>query len=81
MREYSFQSVPLVLQKVMKTKALGFDYLLTKFVPGLRKLGVKDDKIRLLLEENPQRVLTFDNAAEKKITGWNFDWDNLFHPC
>jgi phosphotriesterase-related protein len=68
------------IAKGHETKALGFDYLLTKFVPSLRKLGVKDEKIRQLLEENPQRVLAFDNAAEKRITGWNYDWDNLFHP-
>jgi phosphotriesterase-related protein len=63
-----------------EAKDLGFDHLLTKFVPSLRKLGVTDEQIRLLLEENPQRVLTLDTSAEQKITGWNFDWDNLFHP-
>ncbi|MFJ7746640.1 phosphotriesterase [Peribacillus sp. NPDC097295] len=41
-----------------ETKDLGYDYLLTKFVPILRKAGITDEQIRILLEENPQRVLT-----------------------
>ncbi|MED3690626.1 phosphotriesterase [Peribacillus butanolivorans] len=44
-------------------KELGFDYLLTKFVPTLRRVGVTDEQIRILLEENPQRVFTVDASA------------------
>ena len=46
----------------------------------MRKAGVTDEQIRILLEENPQRVLTVDSSAEQKITGWNFDWENLYQP-
>ncbi len=63
-----------------EAKDLGFDYLLSKFVPMLRKAGVTEEQIRLLLEENPQRVLTVDASAEQKVTGWNFDWDKLYQP-
>ncbi len=63
-----------------ETKELGFDYLLTKFVPMLQEAGVTREQIRLLLEENPGRVLTVDASAEQKITGWNFDWDKLYQP-
>ncbi|EKN66613.1 aryldialkylphosphatase [Neobacillus bataviensis LMG 21833] len=51
-----------------EAKDLGFDYLLTKFVPILRKAGVTDEQVRVLLEENPQRVLTAQllAAAEKE---------------
>lgn len=59
-------------------KELAFDYLLSTFVPTLRKVGVTDEQIRLLLEVNPQRVLTVDTTAEQKVTGWHFDWENLF---
>lgn len=48
------------------TKELGFDYLLTKFVPILRKAGVNEEQIRILLEENPQRVFTADAAVPTK---------------
>lgn len=41
-----------------EAKELRYDYLLTKFVPILRNAGVTDEQIRILLEENPQRVLT-----------------------
>ena len=48
-------------------KDLGFDYLLTKFVPILRHAGVTDEQIRILLEENPQRVLAANvSVAAKK---------------
>ena len=62
-----------------ESKNIGFDYLFTTFVPMLRKAGVTDKQIRQLLEENPQRVLTVDPSAEQKVTGWNYDWDNLYH--
>ncbi len=58
---------------------IGFDYLLTKFVPMLRNAGITDEQIRILLEENPQRVLTVDPAAKEKVIGWNYDWDKLYH--
>lgn len=63
-----------------ETKELGFDYLLTKFVPMLQDAGLTKEQIRLLLEENPGRVLTVDAAAEQKVIGWNFDWDKLYQP-
>ena len=66
--------------KGYEAKDLGFDYLLSKFVPIMRKAGGTDEQIRILLEENPQRVLTIDSSAEQKITGWNFDWENLYQP-
>ncbi|MCQ6279309.1 phosphotriesterase [Bacillus sp. EB600] len=66
--------------KGYEAKNPGFDYLLTKFVPILRKVGATDEQIRILLEENPQRVLTLELNAKKKIIGWNYDWDNLFSP-
>ena len=53
-----------------EAKDLGFDYLLATFVPMLRKAGVTDEQIRILLEENPQRVLTVDASAEQKFS-WN----------
>jgi phosphotriesterase-related protein len=43
-----------------EAKDLNFDYLLEKFVPILRQIGVTDEQIRILLEENPQRVLAVD---------------------
>jgi phosphotriesterase-related protein len=54
--------------KGYQAKELGFDYLLTKFVPTLRKAGLTEQQIRTLLEENPKRVLTIDarNTEEKK---------------
>jgi len=61
-------------------KEMSFDYLLSTFVPILRKEGATDEQIRLLLEVNPQRVLTVDANAEQKVTGWHFDWENLFQP-
>jgi phosphotriesterase-related protein len=51
-----------------EAKDISYDYLLTTFVPLLRKAGVTDEQVRGLLEENPKRVLTFDTsaAAEKE---------------
>jgi len=63
-----------------EAKNIGFDYLLTSFVPILRNAGVTAEQIRLLLKENPQRVLTVDATAEQKVSGWNYDWDNLYQP-
>ncbi|MEH7238599.1 phosphotriesterase [Bacillus sp. JJ1562] len=39
-------------------KELAYEYLLSTFLPILRKAGATDEQIRILLEENPQRVLT-----------------------
>ncbi|HWL13251.1 MAG TPA: phosphotriesterase [Ureibacillus sp.] len=61
-------------------KEIGFDYLFTSFLPVLRKAGVTDEQIHTLLQDNPQRVLTVDASAELKVTGWHYDWDNLYHP-
>lgn len=51
-----------------EAKDISYDYLLTTFVPMLRKAGVTDEQVRTLLEDNPQRVLTFGTsaAAEKE---------------
>lgn len=43
-------------------KDLSYDYLLTTFIPLLRKAGVTDEQVRTLLEDNPQRVLTFGTS-------------------
>ncbi|MCY3774625.1 MAG: phosphotriesterase-related protein [Candidatus Aminicenantes bacterium] len=37
----------------------GFDYLLTTFVPLLREEGLTDEQIRVILVDNPIRVLDF----------------------
>ena len=37
----------------------GFDYLLTTFVPLLREEGLSDEEIRIILVDNPIRVLDF----------------------
>ncbi len=37
----------------------GFDYLLTTFVPLLREEGLTDEQIRIILVDNPIRVLDF----------------------
>ena len=42
----------------MQAKDISYDYLLTTFVPMLKKAGVTDEQVRILLEVNPQRVLT-----------------------
>jgi phosphotriesterase-related protein len=35
----------------------GFDYLLTSFVPALRRAGLSEDEVRTIVETNPQRML------------------------
>ena len=63
----------------MKQKILDIDYLLATFVPLLRKAGATDEQVRILLEENPQRVLTVDASAEQKISEYSAtNWRNLF---
>lgn len=42
-------------------KDIGFDYVLTHFVPLLRKAGLTEEEITILLEKNPQRILTVAN--------------------
>jgi phosphotriesterase-related protein len=39
---------------------MGYSFVLEQFVPHLLKKGVTQAQIRTLVEENPQRVLTFD---------------------
>ncbi|QCR32110.1 phosphotriesterase [Lysinibacillus sp. SGAir0095] len=63
-----------------EAKNIGFDYMFTTFVPMLRKAGVTEEQIRQLLELNPQKVLTVDADVEQKISGWNYDWNHLYHP-
>jgi phosphotriesterase-related protein len=57
--------------KGYEAKDISYDYLLTKFVPLLKKAGVTDEQVCVLLEENPQRVLTVNAtvAAEKESVG------------
>lgn len=54
-----------------EAKDISYDYLLKTFVPLLRKAGVTDEQVRVLLEENPQRVLTVYTSAavEKESVG------------
>jgi phosphotriesterase-related protein len=54
-----------------EAKDISYDYLLTTFVPMLKKAGVTDEQVRILLEENPQRVLTGHTsvALEKESVG------------
>ena len=69
----------VAVAKGHEAKDLGFDYLLATFVPLLRKAGATDEQIRILLEENPQRVLTVDASAEQKISEYSAtNWRNLF---
>ncbi len=71
----------VAVAKGHQAKDLGFDYLLGTFVPLLRKAGATEEQIRILLEENPQRVLTVDASAEQKITEYSVtNWRNLFQP-
>ncbi|WP_212391435.1 phosphotriesterase family protein [Sporosarcina beigongshangi] len=64
-----------------EAKDLAFDYVLSTFIPLLRKAGVTDEQVRTLLEENPQRVLTVDTSAELKIREFSpTAWKELFSP-
>jgi len=64
-----------------ESKDLSYDYLLSTFVPLLRKAGVTDEQVRTILEENPQRVLTVDVSAELKIKEFSpTAWKELFSP-
>lgn len=57
--------------KGYEAKDISYDYLLTTFIPLLKKAGVTDEQVRVLLGENPQRVLTVNTsvAAEKESVG------------
>lgn len=62
-------------------KDLAFDYLLSIFVPLLKKAGVSDVQIATLIEENPQRVLTVEAAAALKIKEYSpAGWKQWFSP-
>ena len=62
-----------------EAKDLAYDYLLSTFVPLLRKAGVTEKQIHTLLEENPQRVLTVDGSAELEIKEFSpIAWKELF---
>jgi phosphotriesterase-related protein len=49
-------------------KDIGYDYLLTTFVPMLKQAGLTDEQVRTLVEDNPQRILTVVTSvkAEKE---------------
>ena len=63
MTAYFLSTSAVGVAKGHEAKDLAFDYLLSTFVPLLRKAGVTDEQVRTLLEENPQRVLTVDASA------------------
>ena len=42
---------------------MGYSFVLEQFVPHLLKKGVTQAQIRTLVEENPQRILTFDEPG------------------
>jgi phosphotriesterase-related protein len=50
---------------------IGFDHVLGSFVPLLRQVGGTEEHIRILLENNPQRLLAFVQAGvmETKVQG------------
>jgi phosphotriesterase-related protein len=52
-------------------KDISYDYLLKTFIPLLKKAGLTDEQVRVLLEENPQRLLTVNTsvAVEKESVG------------
>jgi phosphotriesterase-related protein len=52
-------------------KDISYDYLLSTFVPMLRKADLTDEQVRILLEDNPQRVLTVKASVvtEKESVG------------
>ncbi len=47
-------------------KDVSYDYLLSTFLPILRNAGVTEEQIRILVEENPQRVLTVHAPANRE---------------
>ncbi|MEH7177599.1 phosphotriesterase family protein [Neobacillus vireti] len=51
-----------------EAKEIGYDYLLNTFVPMLKRSGVTEEQVTVLLEVNPQRVLTVGTSvlAEKE---------------
>ncbi|RHW32366.1 phosphotriesterase [Lysinibacillus yapensis] len=49
--------------KGYKANGVGFDYLLSTFVPLLRAAGLNEEQVHSLLAKNPLRVLTVDKVA------------------
>jgi phosphotriesterase-related protein len=49
-----------------QAKDIGYDYLLTTFVPLLKKAGLTHEQVRTLLEKNPQRVLSINTSVAKE---------------
>ncbi len=45
--------------KTYNESAIGLDYILTTFLPILRKAGITDSQIRKLMVENPKRILSW----------------------
>ncbi|WP_249871687.1 phosphotriesterase [Oceanobacillus saliphilus] len=55
----------------------GFDYLLSIFVPKLKKAGVTDEQVRQLLEVNPQRILSLEGdkgVYKPQVEGADITW-------
>ena len=42
-----------------KYGGFGYSFIIEKFLPYLRKIGVEDDQINMMMIENPKRVLPF----------------------
>jgi phosphotriesterase-related protein len=38
----------------------GFDHILTRIVPRMKIRGMREEVVRLILVDNPTRMLTFD---------------------
>ena len=38
----------------------GYDHILTRVVPRMRARGMSEEVVRLILVDNPTRMLTFD---------------------
>ena len=42
-----------------KYGGFGYSFIIEKFLPYLRKIGVEDDQINMMMIENPKRILPF----------------------
>lgn len=55
----------------------GFEYLISTFIPKLRKAGATDEQVRQLLEVNPQRILSLTDEKgiyEPEVKGVDITW-------
>ncbi len=42
-----------------KYGGFGYSFIIEEFLPYLRKIGVEDDQINMMMIENPKRILPF----------------------